>query len=247
MSFLVLQVKCYWEEKMASVRDLAKLSALAYQPSILNYNDWNKIHTYGSYTGVGFSAGLYVNKKLNEAVFAIRGTDGNAKDMDDFLADLSFAFRRKPEQFHEASKAFILAKALTDVSLRRDHTLYLTGHSLGGALASLVSAENRGLPTVTFNSPGMKNTHLSGKFYLHIVYLWNKYDFKFIKKDKMLHVRTTGDIVSRATGPNMGSVKEVYVDKWGTSVGSRLVEQHSINNMFDSMSGIPWTLEQLGW
>ena len=232
---------------MASIRDLAKFSAMAYYSNQTRYGDWEKIDRSGDESGLGFSASLFLNVELNEAALAFRGTDGNVGDKSDFLANTELAIRRRPRQLFDAEEAYTRTLDIAG-RLQSNYTLYLTGHSLGDALASLLSADHGGLPTVTFNSPGMRNVFVSGKFYSTILTLWNTYHLASVKKDKMLHIRSTGDLISRMTGRHIGKRADVYVDNWGKgTIASRIFEQHSIENMFNAMAKIPWTLKDLGW
>ncbi|MCI0507610.1 MAG: hypothetical protein L0Z73_16075 [Gammaproteobacteria bacterium] len=92
----------------------------------------------------------------------------------------------------------------------------------------------------------MKRSFVGGHF-LKIVGVIN---LGYVKQDKFLHNRSTGDVVSRATGSHFGKVNDVYVDKWGDGKilgGSRHLAQHSIDNMVEAMKGMPWTHTDLGW
>ena len=234
---------------MASIRDLAVISGMAYHPNETKFDDWIKIGWAGNPTGRGFHAVIFHKKQSKEFVLGIRGTDFDLNDKSDFVSDVQIAFSRSPGQLQEATAAYNLAKSLANKEVGRDYTLYLTGHSLGGGLASLLSAKNGGLPTVTFNSPGMKNTYIGG-WWIPVVSLWNAYNLSYVKKTRMLHIRATGDVVSKLTGPHIGTEEDVYVQKWGNNRifgASRHLEQHSISNMIEAMKKIHWTLEELHW
>ncbi len=233
--------------KSASVRDLAKLSLMAYFPNQKKYEDWEQIEYFGNRSGMGFGASLFVNEPHNEAAFAIRGTDFDQGDIKDLIADLLIGLYIRPGQTGDAVKHYEDSIALcNDRFDDQPYTLYVTGHSLGGGLASLVSAKYGGLPTVTFNSPGMERTLTLASFAL--LTLKNKLDILSVKKNKMLHVRATGDLVSLLTGDHIGTEKEVYIDAWGKgSFATRILEQHDIEIMFEGMKHIPWTMDELDW
>ncbi len=236
--------------KSASVRDLAKLSLMAYFPNQKKYEDWKQIEYFGNRSGMGFGAALFVNEPHHEAVLAFRGTDFDQKDLSDLLSNYFFSILMRPPQFEPAMNAYkqSISRCKLEFGEEKPHTLYLAGHSLGGALASLVSANSGGLPTVTFNSPGMKSTQT----YNHFSPFWltkkNEYDLLSVKKNKMLHVRNTGDLISLLTGDHIGTEKEVYTDNWGNgSFVTRILEQHDIKLMFEGMEHIPWTMDELNW
>ena len=234
---------------MASIRDLAVISGMAYHPNETKFDDWIRIGWTGDTTGRGFYAVIFCKTQSKEVVLGIRGTDFDIGDKSDFVSDVQIAFSRSPGQLQPAELAYNLAKSLAKKEVGHSYTLYLTGHSLGGGLASLLSAKKGGLPTVTFNSPGMKSTFIGG-LWIPVVSLWNAYNLSYVKKTRMLHIRATGDVVSKLTGPHIGTEENVYVDKWGNNKilgASRHLEQHSIKNMIEAMKKIPWTLEDLGW
>ncbi len=235
--------------KSASVRDLAKLSLMAYFPKQDKYRDWKQIEYFGNESGMGFGAALFINEPHNEAVLAFRGTDFDQRDIKDIMANLSIAFSAKPAQFQSAMDAYekSVSRCELEFGEEKPHTLYLAGHSLGGALASLVSANNGFPPTVTFNSPGMKRTQTRGtNLFLR---LKNWFDLSLINKDKMLHVRNTGDLVSLLTGDHIGTEEEVRTGShWGSGpIVTRILEQHDIKIMFEGMEHIPWTMDELNW
>lgn len=242
-------LKLYKRLSMASIRDLAILSAMAYNLNEARFADWVKIRNITDPSGKGFSAVIFVKVQSKEVVLAIRGTDFDLGDKSDFISDVQIALSISPGQLTKAEQSYELAKHLALERVGNKYTLYLTGHSLGGGLASLLSAKKGGLPTVTFNSPGMKSTYIGG-LWIPVVSLWNAYNLSYVKKSRMLHIRSSGDLVSRLTGPHIGTEEKVYVQKWGDKkiLGvSRHLEQHSIKNMIEAMEKIPWTLEELGW
>lgn len=234
---------------MTSIRDLAILSGMAYNLNETKYDEWTKIRNIGDPSGKGFCAVIFLKAQSKEVVLAIRGTDFDLKDKNDFISDVQIGISISPKQLQQAMLAYDLAISLAFDRVGRDFTLYLTGHSLGGGLASLLSAKKGGLPTVTFNSPGMKSTYIGG-LWIPVVSLWNAYNLSYVKKSRMLHIRATGDVVSKLTGPHIGTEENIYVMKWGDNKilgASRHLEQHSIKNMIEAMKKIPWTLKDLGW
>lgn len=231
---------------MASVFDLANLSGMAYHFNKSSFNNWVRIRNFGVPSGKGFYAEIYANTSKKEAVLSIRGTDFDSGDKSDLLSDAQLATGNTPSQYKRAREAYELAKTEAQKAYGYNHALYLTGHSLGGGLASLVSAYKGGLPTVTFNAPGMKRAYIGG----HFIKIIGHINFSYVNTSKMLHIRATGDVVSRGTGDHMGKVEDVYVDNWGDGkiIGtSRHLAQHSIANMIESLRTKPWYHDDLKW
>lgn len=99
--------------------------------------------------GGGFAAALYQAEDTREKVLAYRGTNPN--ELSDLYSDAQIGIGAVPAQTFPAFAAFRQSGL--------GETEYLTGHSLGGALAVLISAEAR-RRAVTFNAPGVMDSCL---------------------------------------------------------------------------------------
>jgi putative lipase involved disintegration of autophagic bodies len=142
-----------------------------------------------------------------------------------------------PYQLESAEKALTKEEGGKDP----EYAIFLTGHSLGGALASLLAAKQANKPpVVTFNSPGMKRSFISSHFIDFIV----RHNYQnYTDISKFLHIRANGDLVSRTAGDHMGKVETVYVDAWGDGRllgASRYLAQHSIDNMVACLKPKTW-------
>ncbi len=222
---------------MASVFELANLSAMAYHSTRVKFESWFRRRWYGDIYGKGFYAEAYQNYIEREIVLAIRGTDFENKDWSDFFSDYQIASGKIPSQLDEALDAYDKERAISKNAV---YKICLTGHSLGGALASLVAAKRGDVPVVTFNSPGAFESFVSGNL---ITLFIRTINYHQLDKSKFLHIRANGDIVSVATGPHMGKVENVYVDNWGNGnvIGaSRHLAQHSIDNMVQCLKPKYW-------
>lgn len=87
-------------------------------------------------------------QKGDEVIIAFRGTDDNK---DKFRSDRQLFFKKMPEQSEEA-KAFCQKVMLANKGCK----FFVTGHSLGGALAQIVGALFN-LCTATFNPAGVSS------------------------------------------------------------------------------------------
>ncbi len=219
---------------MASVFELAKLSSMVYDNTKITFQNWVRKRRFGIPTGKAFYAELYFHTEKKEAAYVIRGTDLNS-DWSDYLANLQIGIGQVPHQFAEAERNYRTVKKLADERFLGDYKLYFSGHSLGGGLASLLSAKQGGLPAVTFNAPGMMHSYAAS----HGLYPLGLYKLSKLDVSKILHIRATGDPISLATGKHMGRMEEVYVDEWGDGriLGtSRHLAQHSIKNMVNTLA-----------
>ncbi len=102
----------------------------------------------------GFYADVLSNGK--DVVIAYRGTEVNYKELQDLKSDIAMAKSKIPTQATDAI-------ALYD-RVKREHPksdITITGHSLGGSLAEIVSGLRGGL-AVTFNAYGVKDMFKSG-------------------------------------------------------------------------------------
>jgi nucleoid-associated protein YgaU len=141
---------------MATVLALARLSEAVYETDkgalAAPVQGWEIIKPFGNPKS-GFYAVLFKQITNKEPVLAIRGTDFTQGS--DLGADAQLAVGSVPHQLEDAEGALKLA-----LSGLVQRSLYVTGHSLGGGLASLLGARHH-LPTVTFNAPGMQNSYVS--------------------------------------------------------------------------------------
>jgi len=204
---------------------------------------------WGLHLVPAFIANIINNTKKRDVVLAIRGTDtdGNEIDWSDVLSDIQIGLAHTPSQLIKAEKAYQGIKAIAKSDFNDRYNFYLTGHSLGGGLASLLSAKHGGKPTVTFNAPGVQRSFIGG----HLLDIIGRYNLSLVNKKQMLHIRASGDPVSIAAGKHMGTVEEVYVNQWGDEKNlgaSRHIAQHSIHNMIGALRGRPSLyLRDLGW
>lgn len=99
----------------------------------------------------GFHAELYYNKVTGEYTIAFEGT--NFSSVADVATDYLLVTNKIPEQHNQAMK---IADYIKNLNLPETISINLTGHSLGGSLASVVGMAT-GLPTYTYNSAGVNN------------------------------------------------------------------------------------------
>ena len=131
----------------------------------------------------GFYASAF--KKGSHVVVAYRGTD----DRHDLIADVGIGINGKAfwEQYDYAKAYFKIVRDLGS-------SCSVTGHSLGGALASMIGAAMN-VPAVSFNAPGVRSIYAKG-------------GDKHIGCD-IVHFRATTDLVSRWDD---GIGREVFLD-----------------------------------
>lgn len=193
----------------------------------------------------GFFACLFRHDRTTEFVYAIRGTDFAPSSLwlfdawnDLFIAYGAFtrlggyddagALVSIPTQFWHALDS--LPEVLRHTQGR---SFYVTGHSLGGALAALVGAFAH-VPTVTFNSAGVSflTSSLGRQLY------WTRRDDL-----RAIHARSRCDPVSTLTGRNPGTEIRLPVREscWNP------LGQHSMANLREAIANEPVLRIDLGW
>jgi RHS repeat-associated protein len=139
---------------------IGKLAVASYADSSVLPEGWSRVDAAGlgrlgidaddmSSERSGLSSSLYFNASRNEYVLAFRGTEpSSAKD---WAHDASQAGGTGSSQYTGAMR---LAESVNTQISRSGANLILTGHSLGGGLAS-AAAVITGRTAVTFNAAGL--------------------------------------------------------------------------------------------
>ena len=161
---------------------MARCSQLAYfqfekneEPKLRDSLNELRLDLSTTFNDEGTQAFLATNKRY--AVLVFRGTE---KDMQDICADINIRFYRD-KSGARISTGFRQAyarveKQVTDAIAKIDHELplYVTGHSLGGALAAIASARIRPSDRVaacyTFGCPRVGDTEFSEQLWKVPVY-----------------------------------------------------------------------------
>lgn len=226
---------------MPSVQDLAELSLAAYDVTP-KATDWN---LYRSFNGGSphFSAALFYRPSTDECVLAYRGTD----DVADLFADVMIALGRTFPQYRLAERYFLYSRDKYVGS----SSFWLTGHSLGGGLASMVAAKYD-VPVVTFNAPGVLRSYSASS-------IAGLADAIAGDASKMLNIRAAGDPVSIGTGPRMGRVlkvpnKRCYTEMYFPQMNdiapgtvSYMLCTHSMRNLRDVLKRSPEFAKPITW
>ncbi|MCX7192029.1 MAG: DUF2974 domain-containing protein [Proteobacteria bacterium] len=134
---------------MPTTVEYAQLSASVYEAGGAGNTNANWIRADYRSLADGFYAATFQNTETGEVVIAYRGTDGPF----DAIAGVQLVAGQPPQQFLDAKAYFNDIKALYPNS-----SVSVTGHSLGGAMASYVAATSPNAPVATaFNALGIAN------------------------------------------------------------------------------------------
>lgn len=244
---------------MTSVVDLAKLANAVYNDET-SVGMWLRRGLPFTVEGSGFKSALYQNRQTADFALVVAGT--SPTELDDLHSDLQLALGRMPNQYRVARSAFQDAMNQTGGLVG----FYLTGHSLGGGLVSMLGKEH-GNPTVTFNAPGMARAFSNLES--------NEPGMASVRDEdrKVLHICAFFDVVSRGTGAHLGGANTVqrhYTGSVGLNTavgavvgtvlsggnplvgaaaagGATALTAHSMDRMVQTLDGIPRYKEPLDW
>lgn len=218
-------------DKIKLYEDLEKLSIYVYDP----YNKpippgWKLLKT--EMAGIsGFKGAIYYNKENNVAVVAFAGTDfpknwKSKSQREAFLKDLhndgQLGAGHKPLQLNDAIKLYEFAK----IHLPNAY-LVLTGHSLGGSLVQLVSAQT-GVKGVTFNAFGtgivLENEGYKNWRHINVDNIGNLTDEVF----KINFAKQAGDTYVLDDSLNKKEIRDVILNSHDITT---LTEKHSVETL----------------
>jgi Ca2+-binding RTX toxin-like protein len=221
---------------MATVGDLAALSNWAYtptQPALMGIDNgvWSlKGQSSSALAAAGVFAYTLVNNSTKEVVIVFRGSDVFANFIEDGLLAGGLAAQLNP--FTQLAQQYVTSQA----NRYSNSTITLTGHSLGGYMAtvgmialegdSAFSAKSS-LTTVTFNAPGSQLTD----------YVPNPQDYS----SDVYNFYTQGDIVHLAGGAHLGQQAWLAVGPTPSQEFSTIFNASSLGK-----SGVKGMLPQLG-
>jgi len=242
---------------MPSVYELAQISNASYDYSP-NLKGWEQIesNTINLFSVDGFFSAMF--QKGNQYVIVFRGTDDFTNDA---ISDATLSLGFPPQQLGRA-------KQVVNSALRRINqpniNVTLTGHSLGGGLASLLSAKGHNFPVVTFNAPGMYRAGTLTGFsaaasaynYLADTNGIRTYINEF---KKVLHIRSEGDLVSIGAGrkiiKNTKTLKNPYCPRVeglnpisiAAQAAAKTLCAHSMEKLLLTINTIPEFKEEIVW
>lgn len=241
---------------MPSVYELAQICSASYDnyPQVDGWETLDPIYNF--INNKGFFAAMF--RKGEDYVMAFRGTDDFK---DDLVSDATLALGFPPQQFYAANQA--LNSALSKINALSGNVC-LTGHSLGGGLAAIVSAKGHNLPVVTFNSPGMfRAATLAGFGPAASLgnYITNRDGIRsYINTfQEVLHIRSEGDLVSVGTGrkiigksitlanPLCPKPEGLHPVSLATQAAAKTLCAHSMDKLKSVIQNIPEFHNEITW
>lgn len=168
----------------------------------------------------GFSASIF--SVGNQAVLAIRGTDGS-NDLDD---DAAIGFKTTPKQAYSALE---MEQYLKDYS-----AYYLTGHSLGGYLAQYLIGKSLYLDSnfkhaALFNAPGVALTFDKKTEKISEAVSGNPY---FSDADKRYPFEEKKSQAFSISGDPVSKINQIPNILWNNQVNTDMSSKHKSSNYF---------------
>lgn len=129
----------------------AEFAMLSYQDNIIGsfQNGWNHLRKHNNDKS-GFYAHAFINNDLKMIGIVFRGTDDMSSDW--VFSNSCFYFACTPSQYTDALEFY----STVYKECGKDFQYIVSGHSLGGGLAQLISIEKE-IEAIVFDSPGALN------------------------------------------------------------------------------------------
>lgn len=190
------------------------------QPLLMSFG-WKRMKVDESHFPNGFYARFYHNSLHAHYVLSFRGTDVSA--FGSLKADIEYARGVPPSIFQAGESAFRQFIATHHDGLAR---ISLTGHSLGGILAKLLSVKT-GVEAVAFNSPGIQS------------FVQDR-----ARSYNIVNIDAVDDVVSKL-GHQLGRIIKIKVDQGDVTCGPAAVlppvlidclyQKHKMRNLLDAI------------
>ena len=200
---------------------LAQTNACLLEPIAAGPTPKKWVKTQYAYNKVGFYAALY--ECGDQRVIAFRGTDDL---LDGLIDDAAIAFGAMPPQ--------VIAAFTTVSGWGISGKTYITGHSLGGALA-ILSACHFNAPSVTFNAPGVADVCAQIAVTSNALQKVMAAVSRCISNSRVQNIRINGDPVSSyfTTGAQAGGNTLSYS---GASCGFNALCRHGMATCLSAVS-----------
>ena len=207
--------------RVFSFSDLSKLGIDFDNYSISqDFNGYIEDKTWNSMLAVrgisfGFGARLLIDEQTDDIVVSYRGSNRPDKDITDWIDNFNQGFGGLPTQYKMAEE---LLNAVCNAF--PDRKIIVTGHSLGGALASWATLNNsyNNVECYTYNAAGLSPENL----------FTGDIQQRAEAENKIVNVRNKRDPVTSIPATNhIGPMYEVE--------NSRTITSHSMDNLLTDM------------
>ena len=141
-----------------------------YEPTFKKYE---LIYTHDRNSESGYYGAAFYDEGSSTLIIANRGTEPNKNDGIDLLTDANIGLGKADQQFVDANECYHASLISAKNNEKVIDNIYVTGHSLGGGLASVqfvtyYHPEGKLKGGITFEAPGMERVYENAQKYQFI-------------------------------------------------------------------------------